>query len=247
MFKVTCVLLFCTLFIVNLSIANVADDGLVGYWAFDEAAGDKASDATGNGHNGQFEGAPKWVEGKFGSALEFDGATDYVAVTDHDSLDFEENLTIMAWFSPTDILTSRRMMVKNDSIFVIFDFGNTNSADLLLKPNNTFAESTTTVWNIGEWYHYAGTFDGKTMKVYINGKLEGEAANDVPITPSDLDFWIGGDDYGRPSDFFPGIIDEVRIYEKALSEADIQKVMDTPQDVTVQGKLTTTWGNIKGK
>ena len=83
------------------------------------------------------------------------------------------------------------------------------------------------------------------MKVYINGKLEGEADNNVPITPSDLELWIGGDDNGRPTDHFPGKIDEVRLYEKALSEADIQKVMETPQDVEARGKLTTTWGKIK--
>ena len=84
------------------------------------------------------------------------------------------------------------------------------------------------------------------MKVYINGKLEGEAANNVLITPSDLELWIGGDDNGRPTDFFPGKIDEVRLYDKVLSEANIQRVMETPQDVQARGKLTTTWAKIKG-
>ena len=83
------------------------------------------------------------------------------------------------------------------------------------------------------------------MKVYINGNLEGEAANGVPIAPSNLEFWIGGDDFGRPTDFFPGKIDEVRLYDRTLSEADIQKVMETPQDVEARGKLTTTWGQLK--
>lgn len=237
-----------SLFIIaSLSLANVAEDGLVAYWPFDEGTGKAAEDVTGNGHDGKFAGAPKWVDGKFGTALEFDGEEDHVVVSDDAAFAIEENITFMAWFSPGDVLTSRRLMVKNNSIFVIFDFGNKDSIDFLVKPDNTFAESKTTDWKVGEWYHFAGTFDGKTMKVYVNGKLEGEAANNVPIAPSDLELWIGGDDFGRPTDFFPGTIDEVRLYEKTLTEAEIQKVMDTPQDVEARGKLATAWGRIKAQ
>ena len=241
------VLLASLLIIANLGVANVAEEGLVAYWPFDEGTGKKAEDVTGNGHDGKFAGAPKWVDGKFGTALEFDGEEDHVVVADDAALAIEENITFMAWFSPGDVLTSRRLMVKNNSIFVIFDFGNKDSIDFLVKPDNTFAESTTTDWKVGEWYHFAGTFDGKTMKVYVNGKLEGETANNVPIAPSDLELWIGGDDFGRPTDFFPGTIDEVRLYEKTLTEAEIQKVMETPQDVEARGKLTTAWGKIKAR
>ena len=75
--------------------------------------------------------------------------------------------------------------------------------------------------------------------------LKADAANDVPIAPSGLELWIGGDDLGNATDHFPGKIDEVRLYEKTLSEDDIQKVMETPQDVEARGKLTTTWGKLK--
>ena len=246
MSKVLLVLLFCPFIVTSLCVANPVDDGLVGYWSFNEGAGKTAVDVSGNGLDGKIEGAPKWVEGKFGSALDFDGEDDHVVIPDDDALDLTDNVTYMAWFSPNDVLTSRRMISKNDSVFVIFDFGNSKeSIDFLVKPDNANVESKTTDWKVGEWYHFAGTFDGKTLKVYINGKLEAEKPNNVPIAPSDLDLWIGGDDYGRPTDHFPGKIDEVRIYEKALSEADIQKVMDTPQDVEAQGKITTTWGRIK--
>ena len=231
--------------IVSLSLANVAEDGLVAYWPFDEGKGKEAIDVTDNGHDGEFNDDPKWVEGKFGTALEFDGEDDHVIVADDPAFAIEENITLMAWFSPNDSLTGHRLMSKNNSIFVIFDFGNKDSIDFLVKPNNTFAESTTTDWKVGEWYHFAGTFDGKTMKVYINGKLEGDAANNVAIAPSNLELWIGGDDLGNATDHFPGKIDEVRLYEKTLSEADIQKVMETPQDVQARGKLTTAWGQLK--
>ena len=226
-------------------IANIADDGLVAYWPFDEGNGDTAADVTGNGHDGELIDKPEWVQGKFGTGLEFDGNGNKVVVKDNDALDITKNITIMLWFNPNDVLTRRRLLVKNDSIFVIFDFGNTNSIDFLVKPDNAFAESKTTDWQVGEWYHFAGTFDGKTLRVYVNGKLEGEGANNVDIAPSNLDWWIGADDFGRPTDAFPGIIDEVRIYDQVLGEAEIQQIMDIPQHVEPIGKLTTTWGKLK--
>ena len=134
MSKITFALLLCALLIIpSLGIANVAEDGLVAYWPFDEGNGKKAIDVTGNGHDGEFVGSPKWVDGKFGTALEFNGADNHVAVADDDALDLAENLTFMAWFSPSEVLTSRRLMVKNNAIFVIFDFGNANSIDFLVK------------------------------------------------------------------------------------------------------------------
>lgn len=243
MCKVTFMLVVYALFVaVGSSVAGVADEGLVAYWALDEGSGKTVTDVTGNGHDGKFVDSPKWVEGKFGMALEFDGENDRVTIKDDDALDITKNLTLMTWFNPSDSLNGRRMMVKNNSIFVIFDFGNKDSVELLVKPNNTFVQSKTTDWKVGTWYHFAGTFDGKKMKVYINGKLENETPNNVPIAPSDLEFWIGADDLGS---HFPGKIDEVRLYEKTLTEAEIQTVMDTPQVVQARGKLTTTWGKIK--
>ena len=247
MSKVILILFLCLLLVINnVCLANVAEDGLVAFLPFDEGAGNSATDATGNGHDGTFEGAPKWVNGKYNSALEFDGEDDYVVVADNNALDFTNKITMMAWFSPKDDLDSRRLMVKNDSIFVIFDFGHKKSIDFLVKPTNLFAESTTTDWTIDTWYHFAGTFDGKTLQVFVNGKLEGEADNPTDITPSNLDLWIGGDDFGRPSDMFPGKIDEVRIYNKVLTESQIRTAMHTPLTVDAIGKLTTTWGKIKG-
>lgn len=246
MYKVTFILVLFTISIaVGSSVAGVAEEGLVAYWPLDEGSGKTATDVTGNGHNGTFFDSPKWVPGKFGMALEFDGQNDRVVIKDDEALDITKHLTLMAWFNPNDSLNSRRLMVKNNSIFVIFDFGNKDSIELLVKPENTFVESKTTDWKVGTWYHFAGTFDGKKMVVYINGKRENETPNNVPIAPSDLEFWIGGDDFGRPTDHFPGKIDEVRLYKKTLTEAEIQKVMDTPQAVQAHQKLTTTWGKIR--
>lgn len=224
-----------------------ADKSLVGYWPFDEGSGAKAGDATGNGHDGELIDDPQWVTGKFGSALDFGGFGSYVLVPDDDELDLSDEVTYMAWFSLNEAIAgARRMMSKNNSIFVIFDFGNANSLDFLVKPANDFTESATVDWSLGEWYHFAGTYDGDALKIYINGEMEGETTGVAPIAVSDLDLWIGADDHNLPTTSFPGVLDEVRVYSKALSEDEIAAAMDGPAAVQMDGnKLSGAWGEIK--
>jgi hypothetical protein len=237
--------------ILTLIYAAVAvgqdDKSLVGYWPFDEGSGTEAKDASGNGHNGELIDEPQWVAGKFGSALDFGGSGSYVLVPDDAALDLSDDVTYMAWFNLNEgIVGQRRMMSKNDSIFVLFDFGGATSVDFLVKPNNDFAESTTADWKLGEWYHFAGTYDGDALRVYIDGELEGESAGVPSIAVSSLDLWIGADDYQLPTTSFPGILDDVRIYNKALSEDEIKAAMGGPTAVQMSGdKLPVAWGMIK--
>ncbi|MBT5532817.1 LamG domain-containing protein, partial [Candidatus Poribacteria bacterium] len=221
------------------------EDGLIAYWDFDENSGNTASDRTGNGHDGELVGKPEWVEGPFGSALRFDDAGEYVLVPHDDALNFTDAVTVAAFFNPDGDLTSRRLLVKNDSFFVIFDFGVTTSIDFLVKPNNDFAESSTADWTVGTWYHFAGTFDGDTLRVYVDGVLEGESETGTPIAPSTLDLWIGADDFGRATDAFPGVIDEVRLYDRALDEGEIGDIMEGPQAVEPRGKAPVAWAKMK--
>jgi len=241
------IVLFTFLFSVATLAMGQTEQFLVGYWPFDEGAGKEAKDASGNGNDGELIDGPKWVQGKFGTALEFAGDGSYVNVPDDASLDLTDVATVMAWFKLTaDLTATSRMMSKNNSIFVIFDFGINNSLDFLVKPNNDFVESTTVDWVIGEWYHFAGTFDKGTMKIYINGELEGEKKNAAGIAASDLELWIGADDWQPPASSFPGVIDEVRIYREALTEGEIKEAMVAPMAVPMMpDKLPVTWGLLK--
>jgi hypothetical protein len=237
-----------TMFLLSgyLLAAEVASQFLVGYWPFDEGSGKEAKDMSGNGHDGELVDKPEWVQGKFDKALDFGGTGSYVLVADHEDLDLANEVTLMAWFSLNEpIQGQRRMMSKNNSIFILFDFGNANSVDFLVKPNNDFAESSTVDWAIGEWYHFAGTYDGDALRVYINGVLEGEAGGVPEIAPSELDLWIGADDHNLPTTSFPGILDEVRLYSKALTETEILEAMQGPAAVVSENKLPITWAAVK--
>lgn len=244
--KTSLTLLISFLSITVFAATATNDDNLVLYLSFDETAGHIARDQSGNEHHGTFRGTPKRVQGKFGNALEFDGKKDYVVVRDNNNLDMRSEMTICAWFCPTADLTNRRMLSKNDSFWIIFDFAHKQTLDFLVKPNNAHAESTTTQWKIGKWYHCAGTFDGKIMKVYINGELEGVTHNNVPIVPSEFDLWIGADDYGRRSDHFPGKIDEVRLYDKALTKTEIQTIMYTDSKGVYHAPATDYKRDVNG-
>jgi hypothetical protein len=225
---------------------------LVAAWSFDEGSGDKVNDITGNGNNGIFVGSPTWVEGKYGMTLEFDGASNYVEVPDSDFLDITENLTWAAWFKPSVTIDSSnaesiRLMSKNDAYFLLFNYQEVGNLGFLIKTDggNFVVHSTTNTWNAGEWYHVAGTYDTNELKIYINGKLENMAEHAGTIDASDLTLWIGADDLPH---YFPGAIDDVRIYNNVLTEAEVREMM--AQAVTVvelHGKLASTWGSIKFK
>ena len=242
------ILIGIVLFTLLLSVCTLAtgqaEQFLVGYWPFDEGSGDVAADASGNENDGELIDGPKWVQGKYGEALEFaDGS--YVNVPDDPSLAITDAVTVMCWFKlGAELTPTTRMMSKNNSIFVIFDFSDKKSLDFLVKPDNDFAESTTT-FEIGEWYHFAGTYDGDALRIYINGVLEGETPGVPPIATSDLELWIGADDWQPPNSSFAGVIDEVRFYSVALTEDEIRALMEGVTAVQDEDKLSVTWGALK--
>ena len=189
-------------------------ENLVVYWPFEDGSGQWVSDYSGNGHDGKITGTPVWVDGKFVDALEFDGALEFdrkndAVVANLASANIAENVTLMAWFKLDDVAIVLPNLFKSGDFFVGFDWIHA----LVVHPNDI------RVWDItlSEWTHFALTFDGQSMKVYINGDLVSESANAVPITPFDADFIIG-------HRFF-GSIDEVALYNKALNPTEIQIIM----------------------
>ncbi len=95
-----CLIFTCIFFFVSSGKSHAGPEGLVGAWLFDEGKGNVAKDASENGHDGEIRKA-KWVDGKFGKALEFNGDGDQVLVAHNDALNIEGKLTVEAWVFPT--------------------------------------------------------------------------------------------------------------------------------------------------
>jgi hypothetical protein len=240
-----------SLVLVCMTITMVAQGDLIAYYPFDEGSGQVAPDMSGYGNDGTLVGNAQWVDGKHGTALEFDGSSSYVEVPDADDFAIETDITFTAWFRPNVTINpdnnAYRLMSKNNDVFFLFNYENVGQLGFLVKDSggsNYAVHSTTAEWNAGTWYHAAGTFDGAELKIYINGTLEASAAFEGTIGISNLALWIGADDL--PS-YFPGAIDDVRVYNSALSDSEVIETMEiTTSPVRPSSEsVATRWGEIK--
>ena len=230
-------------------------DGLVGAWLFDEGKGEAVTDSSDNGLDGKIaQGKPKWVEGKFDGAMEFGGA-DMVTVPDDDALDLE-NFTLAAWVNIPKISGAWQIVASKENRGPVGRnyglFGNINTGVI------HYSFTTDTTWKSfdaqtpvtdGEWHHVAGTYDGSDFKLYLNGEVDAETSPGTEPDTHDNVFFIGGCDVGGY--WMSGIIDEVVLYDRSLSEKEINDLiedgMSVALDVQPGGKLVTTWSRIKGQ
>ena len=190
-------------------------DGLVSHWRFDDGKGKTATDSSMNSLDGELIGDPKWSFGIFDHALEFDGLDNYVNVEDDTAFDIMDNITIMAWFMPNDPFSNTSLIVKDESFSI--GFTNNNQLRFVLQPNDSIINSVGRFQD-GEWNHFAVTYNGESMKIYINGALDNEQPYTGPIAQSETDLTIGRG--------FSGFIDEVKIYNRALIEGEILEFMN---------------------
>jgi parallel beta-helix repeat protein len=201
-----------------------AADGEVSWWKLDENVGTMAGDSWDANH-GTVYGAT-WTAGKLGGALEFDGVDDYVEVTDSLSLN-PDHITVEAWVYPSGL---------GDQTYpaVVKKAGESDSQDhgyaLEIDPSDMgtyFGVFVSDVWVLSpdvvipadSWSHLAGTYDGSSVKIYLNGTFMGETGASGNIQDSGLPLNIGRDPKNT-SRIFQGKIDEVKIYDRALSDAD---------------------------
>jgi len=232
--------------VVVLNMAGIVSADLVAHWPLDDGSGTVAVDVTGNGNDGTFEGDPQWVAGKIGGALEFDG-DDVVNCGNNDILNFGTNdWTIAAWIRTTQPDPDRGTIFAKGSdnsggirFTLATHEANPNHITLTTDDNSTKTQALgATVVNDGEWYHVAGMRQGTTTSIYVNGVLDG--TNTVPAGidfsgSSQSDAYIGAiDGNSDPATvalekIYIGIIDDVRIYNVALTEEELQTAMEGSQ------------------
>lgn len=238
-----------------LSEAKIDPGSIVGIWYLDEK--DEADDASPNGYDGEIIGAAAWDKGKFGDAMEFDGAT-HVAIEDNDGVRLGKDQTITLWLYPSEGIGDWARLVGKGAadprnyglwreangwaLYQIYAAGGAG--------NSWQSGKAETEMPLEEWTHLAGTYDGKSMKLFVNGKEVFDAPfGEDPHTSEDpLTFGAAVSMHG----FFKGLIDDIGIFNAPLDIDDIKDIMDNGlgaatgfSPVEPKGKLAITWGEIK--
>jgi hypothetical protein len=212
--------------------------GLVAAWGFDEGAGTEAHDATGAGHHATLTGQA-WVAGKYGSALQF--GSDNLAVASSPWLDLSQSMTLSAWVLPdVELEASPIVLQKGWQPAYFLRPGSWWAAETGIRAENYDWFALQAPRDVeakpGAWTHVAGTYDGSMVRLYLNGAQVAETPASVPIPKVDGAVMIGGN--GDPNALFPGRLDEIRIYNRALSAAEIESDMATP--ITAGATADTT-------
>jgi glucose/arabinose dehydrogenase len=205
--------------------------GLVAAFGFDEGVGGSVADASGRGNGGVVAGAGWAAGGRFGSALSFDGVNDWVTVADAASLDLAAGMTLEAWVRPSGLGSVWRTVVLKEtaSYFAYALYGNTSgtprpSAHVYIGGDRNTRG--TAQLPVNAWSHLAATYDGAVLRLFVNGVQVSTRATTGAMAASSGPLRIGGNAVWP--EWFQGLIDEVRVYDRALSAAEIQTDMNTP-------------------
>ena len=212
------------------------NDGLVGYWSFDEGSGNIAYDYSGNGNDGTIYGGAQWVLGISGYGIMFDDIDDYIVVPDSNSLDISEDISISVWINLESISGLHPILSKGPTSG---DYGYYMGGGSYYPPCQTSFQlypsgGGTGFWldsietlSVENWYHLVVTREGTSAKIYINGEIDNTGScfsSSIQTTDHPLD--IGAHHYY--GDLFHGIIDEVRIYDRVLNDDEIEYLYEHP-------------------
>jgi hypothetical protein len=207
----------------------VSDPDLIGWWKLDEGAS-TAVDWSGYGNHGTLAGAAEWAEGYGGGAISLDGVSGYIECPNDPSLDITSAITIAAWINrPEGGPSDDRGIVSRgggweDPGYTLWHNDGSNVRAELQGPNDKQALSTMHP-PFGEWGHIAFTWDDETdvVMLYVNGELRTTGGFAGPIGASTAALRIG--DYGGQNRHFFGLIDDVRLYQRALTADEISETM----------------------
>jgi hypothetical protein len=208
---------------------QISDANLIGWWTFDEGAGSTALDWSGHGNHGAIHGNPAWIVGyeNKGNALDFDGLGDYVDCGNAEIFDFNDQITVAAWMR-VDIFeqTDQAIVSKGEAAWKLVRNGLTTNQLRFDCGDAGEAVGGTSV-NDGQWHHALGVYDGLRISLYVDGVEDGYiAATGSLTTDPNITVFIG--DNNRPGEgpqAWNGLIDDVRIYNKALTEQEIELIM----------------------
>ena len=217
----------------SLSSPANPSTGLVAAYSFEEGSGSTTADVSGQGNPGVISGASWSARGKFGNALYFNGANSWVTINDSPSLDLTNSMTLEAWVYPTSAMSGWRAVINKEqpggfgAAYYLAANSDLNQPELAVYTTDWHKLYGGPSLNANQWIHLAGTYDGTTLRLYVNGNQVSSQPQTGGIDVTNGVLRIGGNSYW--GEFFQGRIDEVRIYNRALSASEIQSDMNTAQ------------------
>lgn len=221
----------------NTSTLQEAPAGLVAAYSFDEGSGLTTTDLSGNANTGTIRGAA-FAPGKAGKALKFDGVDDWVTILHKPSLALTTGMTIEAWVQPTKSSGWETVVLKErgamNMAYGLYAHDGAPLASGVAAPAGYVnvagvhqASRGISPVGDGDWTYLAATYDGALLRLYVNGALIASRAQTGTIVASTSPLRIGGN-AAWTGEFFAGLIDDVRVYNRALRPEEIVRDMNTP-------------------
>ncbi|MFZ1626983.1 MAG: LamG domain-containing protein [Candidatus Moraniibacteriota bacterium] len=226
------------------------DSGLAGYWKLDENTGTSAGDASTNGNTGTLTNGPTWTTGQIGSAVTFDGSNDHVSVADSKSLDITNTLTIASWIKPTSVSpTGDKSIVRKEGAdysdnysLILGGGGDAASGNIGFIYNSVGWRVFDSGYKLPDtqWHHVAVTFNYSNTQLlfYVDGLLVSTKTIVANLTTNTNALNIGMDVNNK---YFSGSIDEVRIYNRALSVDEVSQLYRLAAPTGVDTSLKGYW------
>ncbi|UCF16980.1 MAG: LamG domain-containing protein, partial [Phycisphaerales bacterium] len=206
----------------------IVDPNLVGWWKFDEGDGTVVVDWSGHGNHGVLESDRQSVPGYDGEAIEFDGASNTVLLGAGPSLSGTTDFSTSAWIRKSAASAGVIIQQRNGGYNGEYRFMVNGNGQLSLMiygdSDYQYDFSTAMTVNDGSWHHVAAVRQGPSGYIYVDGKLEASDTGTVRSLDSSIQVGIGAD-IRDSVNYFNGAIDDVRLYDKALTQDEIKQVM----------------------
>src|SRR5262245_14234173 len=211
----------CLVLLPTPSAIAQSSPGLVAAYGFSEGSGNTSADASGNSNTGALTNGAGWTGGKYGNAVSFDGSNDNVSIANAASLTLGGTGTIEAWVRVNAVNRWNSVLAKgtanNDSLHNYALEITSGNRFLCILGNGSASRNLTsnTLIAAAQFYHVACVWNGSTLQLYINGVVNASIAQNLTPVGNPGPVTIG--QFGGPSDNLAGVVDEVRIYNRALS------------------------------
>lgn len=233
--------------------------GLLGWWRFDDGSGNVALDSSGNNNTGSLYEMDEtdWTTGVFGTALQFDNSVmaEHVVVSHSSSLSPTAAVTVLGWAKPITYGSGGAATFVEKAYGTSYILYLESSLQgLIFNVNGVDCMSNSTIITLSTWQHIAATYDGTTVRFYVDGTERGTCNNVGSVGTDTSDVKIGNDDTLTTA--FDGYIDDVRVYSRALSRNEILQIMRgdriakasvTPEVTGALATNLTGWWTFDGR